>query len=72
MTLIYDSTAYKPFEYNQGDDAVAFEALKLEQLDYQFLINFFEDKGNLLSGIISKVKMARFGVILYLNRKKFD
>lgn len=60
-------TAYKPFEYNQGDDAVASEALKLEQLDYQFYINFLEDKAFYYQYYF---KMAKFGVILYLNREK--
>ena len=44
MTFVYDSTPYKPFEYDQGGNAVAFEELKLGQLDYQLYINFWEEK----------------------------
>lgn len=44
MTFVYDSTTYKPFEYNRSDDAVAFDEIKLEQLDYQLFINFWDEK----------------------------
>ena len=44
MTFVYDSTLYKPFGYNKGDDAVAFDEIKNEKLDYQLYINFWEGK----------------------------
>ena len=34
MTFVYDSTTYKPFTYDQSGNAVAFNALKSEELDY--------------------------------------
>jgi len=43
MTFIYDSTTYKPFEYERASGSVAFDELKLEQLDYQLYINFMEE-----------------------------
>ncbi|WP_042350910.1 hypothetical protein [Bacillus massiliigorillae] len=44
MVFVYDSTTYKPFTYNQGGDAVAFDAIKSGKLDYQVYINFVEEK----------------------------
>jgi len=44
MIFVYDSTTYKPFTYDQSGNAVAFDALKSEELDYQLYINFIEEQ----------------------------
>ncbi|WP_019243797.1 MULTISPECIES: hypothetical protein [Bacillus] len=44
MTFIYDSTSYKPVEYDRLSGSVAFDDLKSGNLDYQLWINFVEKK----------------------------
>ncbi|KAA0948789.1 PhoU family transcriptional regulator [Sporosarcina sp. ANT_H38] len=48
-TWLYDSSQHNDFKYDRSLEAVAFDEIKSDNLDYQLYINFIEEKSYMYS-----------------------